>query len=479
LQYPFFYIQVIMGKNLYQKIFDSHVVSKLPSGQYQLFIGLHLCHEVTSPQAFEMIRDDKLSVAFPQRTFATVDHIIPTTADERARPLKDDISEQMFSHIEKNTRDFGIRFFGPETKEQGVIHIVGPEEGVTQPGMTVACGDSHTATHGAFGAIAFGIGSSQVADVLATQTLAMSPLKVRRIVFTGKLKPGVYAKDASLAYINKLGVNGGVGWAYEFTGPVVESMDMEGRMTLCNMAIEGGARVGYCNPDQKTFDFLQGKPFAPKGAAWDKAVAYWKTVASDADAKYDDEIVIDCDALEPFVTWGITPAQSIMVKQQMPLVADFSGSEQLVIHEAYEYMGFAEGAAIEGTPIDVAFIGSCTNGRMSDLEEAAKFLKGHKVSSKVKLLVVPGSQKIRDDAEASGLAQVFIDAGAEWREAGCSMCLAMNPDKLKGREVCASTSNRNFKGRQGSPSGRTLLMSPAMVAVAAIEGKIVDVRKYL
>lgn len=469
----------IMGKNLYQKIFDSHTVGKLPSGQYQLFIGLHLCHEVTSPQAFEMIREDKLKVAFPQRTFATVDHIIPTTLAERARPLKDDISEQMFSHIEKNTSDFGIRFFGPETKEQGVIHIVGPEEGVTQPGMTVACGDSHTATHGAFGAIAFGIGSSQVADVLATQTLAMSPLKVRRIVFTGKLKPGVYAKDASLAYINKLGVNGGVGWAYEFCGPVVDSMDMEGRMTLCNMAIEGGARVGYCNPDQTTFEYLKGKPFAPKGAAWDKAVEYWKSVASDSNAQYQDEVVIDCDQLEPFVTWGITPAQSIMVNQSMPKVADFSGSEQLVVHEAYEYMSFQEGAPILGTPIDVAFIGSCTNGRLSDLQEAAKFLKGRKVNPQVQLLVVPGSQKIRDEAEALGLAQIFIDAGAEWREAGCSMCLAMNPDKLKGRQMCASTSNRNFKGRQGSPSGRTLLMSPAMVAVAAVEGKVVDIRKYL
>jgi 3-isopropylmalate/(R)-2-methylmalate dehydratase large subunit len=468
-----------MGKNLYQKIFDSHVVGKLPSGQYQLFIGLHLCHEVTSPQAFEMIREDKLKVAFPQRTFATVDHIIPTTTDERARPLKDAVSEQMFSHIEKNTRDFGIRFFGPDTHEQGVIHIVGPEEGVTQPGMTVACGDSHTATHGAFGAIAFGIGSSQVADVLATQTLAMSPLKVRRITFNGKLKPGVYAKDASLAYINKLGVNGGVGWAYEFAGPVVDEMDMEGRMTLCNMAIEGGARVGYCNPDQTTFDFLNGKPYAPKGSAWDKAVAYWKTVASDADAKYDDEVVIDCDALEPFVTWGITPAQSVMVDQTLPPVASFADSEKLVVHEAYEYMSFTEGMPIAGTPIEVGFIGSCTNGRLGDLVEAAKFLKGRKVNSKVQLLVVPGSQKIKDEAEAMGLDKVFTEAGAEWREAGCSMCLAMNPDKLKGRQMCASTSNRNFKGRQGSPSGRTLLMSPAMVAVAAIEGKVVDVRKYL
>ncbi len=468
-----------MGKNLYQKVFESHTVAKLPSGQTQLFIGLHLCHEVTSPQAFAMIREEGLKVKYPERTFATVDHIIPTTADARRRPLKDAISEEMFAHIEKNTRDFGIRFFGPSTEEQGVIHIVGPEEGVTQPGMTVACGDSHTATHGAFGAIAFGIGTSQVADVLATQTLAMSPLKTRRLLFTGKLKPGVTAKDVALAYIAKLGVNGGVGYAYEFAGPVIEALDMEGRMTICNMAIEGGARVGYCNPDEKTFAFLKGKPYAPKTDKWDEAVRYWKSVASDADAKFDDEVEINCDNLEPMVTWGITPAQAIPLNGNMPKVSSFEGSERKVIEEAYEYMGWQEGGKMIGTPVDIAFVGSCTNGRLADLKAAAEVIKGHKVAPTVKMWVVPGSMKIKKEAEALGLDKIFKDAGAEWREAGCSLCLAMNPDKLQGRQVSASSSNRNFKGRQGSPTGRTILMSPIMVVAAAIEGKVADVRKYI
>jgi 3-isopropylmalate/(R)-2-methylmalate dehydratase large subunit len=333
--------------------------------------------------------------------------------------------------------------------------------------MTIACGDSHTATHGAFGSIAFGIGSSQVADVLATQTLAISPLKVRRIKFTGKLCKGVFPKDAALAYINRLGVNGGVGYAYEFSGPVIDGMDMEGRLTLCNLAIEGGARVGYCNPDQKTFDFLKGRPYAPKGENWDKAVEYWKSVASDSDAVYDDEVEIDCSKLEPFVTWGITPEQSVMIGENIPQGAG----------EAYDYMEFKAGAPIAGTPIDIAFIGSCTNGRLGDLKAAAEILKGKKVNPKVKLLVVPGSQKIKIEAESIGLDKIFIEAGAEWREAGCSLCLAMNPDKLQGRQISASSSNRNFKGRQGSPTGRTLLMSPAMVAAAAIKGYVADVRE--
>src|SRR5690554_169559 len=468
-----------MGKNLYQKIFESHTVAKLPSGQTQLFIGLHLAHEVTSPQAFAMIREDGLKVLFPERTFATVDHIIPTVAEERIRPLKDEIAEEMLVHLERNTNDFGIRFFGTSTEEQGVVHVVGPEQGITQPGMTIACGDSHTATHGAFGTIAFGIGTSQVADVLATQTLAMAPLKTRRIVFTGSLKSGVTPKDVALAYIAKLGVNGGVGYAYEFTGPVIDNMEMEGRMTVCNMAIEAGARVGYCNPDEKTYAFLKGKPFAPKGEKWEEALAYWKSVASDPDATYDDEVEIDCSELEPMITWGITPAQAIQLNDNMPMINSFKESERFVVAEAYEYMGFEEGGKMIGTPIDVAFIGSCTNGRLSDLKSAASILKGHKVNPNVSLWIVPGSMKIKKQAEELGLDKIFIDAGAEWREAGCSLCLAMNPDKLNVRQVSASSSNRNFKGPQGSPSGRTLLMSPAMVAAAAIEGKVADVRKYL
>jgi 3-isopropylmalate/(R)-2-methylmalate dehydratase large subunit len=416
-----------------------------------------------------MLRDDNLPVLYPNRSFATIDHIIPTTANERSRPLKDSIAEEMFARLEQNCKDYGIRFFGTETQEQGVIHIVGPEEGVTQPGMTIACGDSHTATHGAFGSIAFGIGSSQVADVLATQTLAISPLKVRRIKFTGSLKKGVFPKDAALAYINKLGVNGGVGYAYEFSGSAVDAMDMEGRMTLCNLAIEGGARVGYCNPDQKTFDFLKGKPYSPAGEAWGKAIEYWKSVASDPDAVYDDEFEIDCDKLAPFVSWGITPEQSVMIDENIP-----QGSG-----EAYDYMGFKEETPIAGVLIDIAFVGSCTNGRLGDLKAAAEILKDRKVNPKVKLWIVPGSQKIKKEAESLGLDKIFIEAGAEWREAGCSLCLAMNPDKLQGRQISASSSNRNFKGRQGSPTGRTLLMSPAMVAAAAVEGKVADVRLFL
>ena len=468
-----------MPKNLYNKVFESHSVAKLPSGQTQLLIGLHLCHEVTSPQAFAMLREAGLKVAYPGRTFVTVDHIIPTTAEERQRPLRDSISEEMFVHLERNAKDFGIKFFGPETGEQGVVHVVGPENGLTHPGMTIACGDSHTATHGAFGALAFGIGTSQVADVLATQSLAMSPLKVRRIDFTGALKKGVTAKDVALAYIAKLGVNGGVGFAYEFAGPVIEAMDMEGRMTVCNMAIEGGARCGYINPDQTTFDYLQGRPYSPKGADWDRALAKWKAVASDVGASYDDVVTIDGSAIEPMVTWGITPAQGVGISEKLPAVESFSGSERQVVEEAYEYMDFVPGQSIEGVAINVVYIGSCTNGRISDLRAAASIAKGRKVAAGIRAIVVPGSQKVKEIAEAEGLDKVFTAAGFEWREAGCSMCLAMNPDKLKGREIAASTSNRNFKGRQGSPTGRTLLMSPEMAAAAAVEGKVVDVRKYL
>lgn len=467
-----------MGRTLYSKVFDRHCVGSLPSGQFQLFIGLHLVHEVTSPQAFAMLREQNLSVPFPELTYATVDHIIPTIAAQRKRPLMDRQAEEMLQHIEKNTRDFGLRFFSPDAGEQGIVHVIGPERGLTQPGMTIACGDSHTSTHGAFGTLAFGIGTSQVADTLATQTLAMSRLKVRRIQFTGSLQRGVYAKDVALAYIHHLGVNGGVGYAYEFGGPLIDRMSMEERMTVCNMSIEGGARCGYVNPDQTTFDYLKGREFSPTGAAWDRAIDDWKSVASDPDAKYDDVVEIKGEEIEPFVTWGITPAQSVGVGQLLPRVDSFPTGDQLVVREAYEYMSFDEGQSILGTPINVVFIGSCTNGRLSDLREAAKFLRGQKVAAGVRALVVPGSQAIAVQAEAEGLHEVYMAAGFEWRNAGCSMCLAMNPDQLKGREVCASTSNRNFKGRQGSSTGRTLLMSPAMAAVAAIEGRVADVREH-
>lgn len=468
-----------MGKSLYQKVFEKHTVAQLPSGQYQLFIGLHMIHEVTSPQAFAMLREEGLKVAYPHRTFATVDHIIPTEANERLRPLSDSVAEEMLTHLEKNSKDFGFKLFSPENGEQGVVHVVAPEQGLTQPGMTIACGDSHTSTHGAFGSLAFGIGTSQVADVLATGTLAMSALKVRRIEFTGKLKKGVTAKDVALSYINKLGVNGGVGYAYEFAGSVVEAMTMEERMTLCNMSIEGGARCGYVNPDQTTYDYIKGRPYAPQGADWEEALVYWKSVASDADAVYDDVVVIDGSSIEPMVTWGITPAQSVGVNDLIPPLDAFPVEGRGVVEEAYEYMLMGPGTPIAGTKIDVVFIGSCTNGRLEDLKVAASIVKGRRVASHVRALVVPGSQKVQREAEALGLDKIFKEAGFEWREAGCSMCLAMNPDKLVGRQISASTSNRNFKGRQGSPSGRTLLVSPIMAAAAAVAGEIVDVRKFL
>jgi 3-isopropylmalate/(R)-2-methylmalate dehydratase large subunit len=468
-----------MPQNLYEKVFDRHVVTRLSSGQYQVLIGLHLVHEVTSPQAFALLRDQGLKVKFPQRTFATVDHIIPTDQKERHRPLQDTLAEEMLQAIENNTKEHGVTFFGPESGHQGVVHVIGPELGLTQPGMTIACGDSHTSTHGAFGSLAFGIGTSQVADILATGTMTLGRLKVRRIKVTGKLGPGVYAKDVILAIIRKLGVNGGVGYAYEYAGEVIENMSMEERMTLCNMSIEGGARIGYVNPDEKTFEYLKGRDYAPKAADWDKAVAYWKSIASDADATFDDEVTLDGSSLAPHVTWGITPAQSVGVNENIPSESDFIESERPLIREAYEYMSLQADQPIEGVPVDVVFIGSCTNGRLSDLQEAANAVKSQtgKVASTVQALVVPGSEEVQKQAVALGLDKIFTDAGFEWREPGCSMCLAMNPDKLKNRQVSASTSNRNFKGRQGSPAGRTLLMSPVMAAAAALTGKVSDARK--
>lgn len=463
-------------RNLFNKVWDLHTVGTLPSGQTQLFIGQHLIHEVTSPQAFEMLRDRKLKVLYPERTLATVDHIIPT--DNQARPFVDSLAEEMMSAIEKNCREFGVTLLNIDDKRQGIVHVVGPEQGLTQPGITLACGDSHTSTHGAFGSIAFGIGTSQVAHVLATQTLAMSRPKVRRIEVNGQLGTGVYAKDVVLYIIQKLGVQGGVGFAYEFAGDVFDRMSMEERMTVCNMSIEGGARCGYINPDQTTVEYLRGKPLSPKGAAFDAAAKWWLSLASSSDAQYDDVVKFSAADIEPTVTWGINPGQSVGVSEKLPTVASFPACDQVGIREALDFMELKEGQPIAGLKIDVAFIGSCTNSRISDLREAASIVKGRKVSPNVRALVVPGSQLVREQAQQEGLDKVFEEAGFEWREAGCSMCLAMNPDKLKGREVCASSSNRNFKGRQGSPTGRTLLMSPAMVAAAAIRGAVADVREF-
>jgi 3-isopropylmalate/(R)-2-methylmalate dehydratase large subunit len=466
-----------MGKTLLDKVWDLHTVKELPNGQTQLFIGLHLIHEVTSPQAFQMIREKGLKVAFPERTFATADHIIPT--ENQARPFADNLAEEMMAALEKNCKDFGIKYFDFKSGEQGVVHVVGPEQGLTQPGLTVACGDSHTSTHGAFGAIAFGVGTTQIRDILATQTLALARPKVRRIHVSGTLAKGVYAKDVILAVIRRLGVKGGIGYAYEFSGDTVARMTMEERLTVCNMAIEGGARVGYINPDKTTVDYLRGRPFAPQGQAFDKATSWWLSMATDKDASFDDVFSLDGAGLEPQVAWGINPGQAVGVTEKLPAPTSSSGGDRASLEEAYRFTSFTPGSPVRDIAINVAFIGSCTNGRLSDLREAARVAKGRHVAKGVRALVVPGSQKVQRQAESEGLNDLFTAAGFEWRNAGCSMCLAMNPDKLKGREVSASSSNRNFIGRQGSATGRTLLMSPAMVAAAAIQGRVTDVREML
>ena len=459
---------------LYDKVWDLHRVADLPGGSTQLLIGLHLIHEVTSPQAFAALEDKGLPVRCPERTVATVDHIVPTTS--QTRPFADPLAEEMLSTLERNCERHGITLHGLGSGRQGIVHVIAPELGLTQPGMTVACGDSHTSTHGAFGAIAFGIGTSQVRDVLASQSLAMNKLKVRRLWFDNQLSAGVFAKDLILHVIRTLGVKAGVGHAYEFAGPAIEALSMEERMTLCNMAIEGGARCGYVNPDQVTFDYLEGRPEAPSGEAWERAVQWWGALASDSDAHFDDEVRFDAAAIAPTVTWGITPGQGIGVDETVPTPEQLDPSDRPIAEEAYRYMDLAPGSAIAGVPVDVCFIGSCTNGRLSDLQAAASVARGRQVASGIKAFVVPGSEQVARAAEAEGLDKVFRAAGFEWREPGCSMCLAMNPDRLEGRQISASSSNRNFKGRQGSASGRTLLMSPAMVAAAAIEGSVTDVR---
>ena len=465
-----------MGKSLFEKVWDAHAVRELSNGQTQLLIGTHLIHEVTSPQAFGMLRDKALPVKYPNRTFATVDHIVPT--NEAIEPYSDALAQGMIEELRKNCTDHGIQFFDTTTGHQGIVHIVGPEQGITQPGTTIACGDSHTSTHGAFGAIAFGIGTSQVRDVLATQTIALNKLKVRRINVEGELGPGVYAKDVILHIIRLLGTKGGTGFAYEYGGSVFDRFSMEERMTVCNMSIEGGARVGYVNPDATTFDYLEGRPYAPQGADWDAAVERWKAYASDPDADYDDIVTIDAADIQPTVTWGITPGQGVGIEECIPTVeAGETQSERQAIEEALEHMQFDGGTPVKGRKIDVAFLGSCTNGRLSDLQEVAKYLKGRRVAPGVQAIVVPGSQVVSKIAEELGIDVVFKEAGFEWRGAGCSMCLAMNPDKLVGDQLCASSSNRNFKGRQGSPTGRTMLMSPLMVAAAAVTGEIADARQ--
>jgi len=464
-----------MSRTLLDKVWDAHAVRQLPNGATQLLIGTHLIHEVTSPQAFGMLRDLGLKVLYPERTFATVDHIVPT--DEREEPFSDALADEMIKALRKNCAEAGITFFDIPTGKQGIVHIVGPEQGITQPGTTIACGDSHTSTHGAFGAIAFGIGTSQVRDVLATQTMAIHKPKVRRINVEGRLAPGVYAKDVILHIIRMLGVNGGIGYAYEYGGSTFDAFSQEERMTVCNMSIEGGARVGYVNPDATTYEYLKGRPYAPKPADWDAAVARWSSFASDPGAAYDDVVTYQAADIAPTVTWGINPGQAIFIGENVPVPAELPDKDRATAEEAIAHMKLKPGAPIKGTPVDVVFLGSCTNARLSDLTEVARHLKGRKVKPGVKAIVVPGSQGVASLAEKMGLAEIYRSAGFEWRGAGCSMCLGMNPDKLVGDQLCASSSNRNFKGRQGSPLGRTVLMSPLMVAAAAVTGEISDARE--
>ncbi len=462
---------------LFDKVWELHKIANLPGGSDQILIGLHLIHEVTSPQAFGALKDKNLKVKFPNRTVATVDHIVPT--DNQSRPFKDNLAEQMIDTLEKNCFQHKIKFFNIGSGKQGIVHVVAPELGLTQPGMTIACGDSHTSTHGAFGSIAFGIGTSQVRDVLASQTIAMNKLKVRQIWCENKLSSGIYAKDLVLHIINHLGVKAGVGYAYEFAGPAISALSMEERMTICNMSIEGGARCGYINPDEKTFNYIKDKSYSPQNENWEKALKWWKSLQSNDNSIYDDVFKIDASKVEPTVTWGITPGQSIGINQKIPSLKEIDPNDQFIAGEAYEYMGFKPGQPIKDTPIDVCFIGSCTNGRISDLRVAAQVVGNYKIAKNIKAFVVPGSERVAKEAKEEGLDKIFIDAGFQWREPGCSMCLAMNSDKLTGNQISASSSNRNFKGRQGSPSGRTLLMSPAMVAAAAINGKVSDVRDFL
>jgi 3-isopropylmalate/(R)-2-methylmalate dehydratase large subunit len=462
-----------MGKTLLDKIWEIHKVAELQSGLDQIFIGLHLIHEVTSPQAFSMLRERGLKVKYPEHTAAAVDHIIPTL--DASRPFEDPLAEEMMRALEENVREGAIRFFGPGDERHGIVHVVGPENGLTQPGMTIACGDSHTSTHGAFGALAMGVGTTQVRDVLATGCLAMAKPKLRRIRVEGRPGKGVYAKDVIMMIIRELGAKGGIGYAYEYGGAVMENFSMDERMTVCNMSIEGGARMGYVNPDRTTYDYLKGREYAPKN--FDDAVKFWDSVRSDEDARYDDEVVLNAGDMEPMVTYGVNAGQSIGIGETIPRSVE--KEEESAFSDALAYMRFERGESLKGKKIDVAFIGSCTNARLSDLREAAKVVRGKSVSRGVRAMVVPGSAAVKRQAEEEGLDEIFRAAGFEWRNAGCSMCLAMNPDRLVGDQVCASSSNRNFKGRQGSPQGRTLLMSPAMVAAAAVEGRVADVREHL
>ncbi len=464
-------------KTLYDKIWDAHVADQSDDGTCLLYIDRHLVHEVTSPQAFEGLRMAGRQVRAPGKTIAVPDHNVPTTAD-RVKGIDNEESRIQVEALDKNAKDFGIHYYPVSDVRQGIVHIVGPEQGWTLPGMTVVCGDSHTATHGAFGALAHGIGTSEVEHVLATQTLIQTKSKNMKVEITGTLKPGVTAKDITLAVIGKTGTAGGTGHVIEYCGEAIRALSMEGRMTVCNMAIEGGARAGIIAPDETTFAYVKGRPHAPKGAAWEAALAWWKTLYTDEGAHFDKVITLRGEDIEPVVTWGTSPEDVLPISARVPAAEDFTGGKVEAAKRSLDYMGLTPGMKLTDIKIDTVFIGSCTNGRIEDLRAAAVILKGRKVAPGMRAMVVPGSGLVRAQAEEEGLAQIFIDAGFEWRMAGCSMCLAMNPDQLAPGERCASTSNRNFEGRQGY-KGRTHLLSPAMAAAAAVTGHLTDVREMM
>lgn len=465
------------ARTLFDKLWDSHVVEKLPNGTSVLYIDRHLVHEVTSPQAFEGLRMSRRRLRHPEATLAVIDHNVPTT--DRDQPIAEEQSRQQIEALQRNVKEFDVPFIPLLSDKQGIVHVVGPEQGVSLPGMTIVCGDSHTSTHGALGALAFGIGTSEVEHVMATQTLLQKPAKNLKIEIEGTPKVGITAKDIILAVIGKIGTAGGTGHVIEFTGSVVRNMDMAGRMTLCNMAIEAGARAGLVAPDEITFEYIKGRPFAPKGKDFEQAVAYWRTLATDEGAHYDRVVQININDLEPMITWGNSPEDVISITGKVPDPAEIADESQRKRKQRMlEYMGLKPGQPIKGVKIDAIFIGSCTNSRIEDLRIAAQIAKGRKVADHVWALVVPGSGLIKKQAEAEGLDKIFKEAGFEWREAGCSMCLAMNPDRLQPGQRCASTSNRNFEGRQG-PDSRTHLVSPAMAAAAAIKGELTDVREMM
>jgi 3-isopropylmalate/(R)-2-methylmalate dehydratase large subunit len=466
-----------MPRTIIEKLWDNHVVHELPGAPTLLFIDLHLVHEVTSPQAFQGLRERGLKVRRPDLTIATADHSIPTS--DRSLPILDPIAANQLAQLETNCREFGIRCLGVHSNQQGIVHVIGPELGLTQPGMTVVCGDSHTATHGAFGALAFGIGTSEVEQVLATQCLLQRQSKTFQVQVEGTLRPGVSAKDIILALIARIGIGGGTASVFEYTGSAIRALGMEERMTVCNMSIEGGARAGLIAPDDTTFQYLAGRPHAPKGGAWDSAIARWKQLATDPGASYNRAVTIDADTLEPMITYGTNPGMGVSINAPLPepsQVADPMARESIT--KALAYMGLEGGKPLVGHPIDVVFIGSCTNSRISDLRTAAGLLKGRKVSPSVRVMVVPGSQEVKRQAIAEGLPEIFRAAGCEWREPGCSMCIAMNGDQLAPGQYSVSTSNRNFEGRQGK-GGRTFLASPLTAAASAITGVVTDVRTLL